>query len=174
MTRKSKHSPFQAIMFFLGAIMALFWSVGRIHGCVVYNIDVEDRLKRASDANTVEIAEQELDAALQGIDKHNLETGYTSILYRTPDEDLGFWYKNIVSAKKELAELPTESSPLEKTNVLMKLRETLLDNVSGGMQVTAPDGISIHPYNTFYGVLGTLGWLFMLVFGYWWFNREFI
>jgi len=166
------NSTFQKVMFFLGVIMALFWSVGRIVGCVTYDIDVGSRLKRASDANTVELAQQELDAAIKGIKERRLTSGYTSVLYNTPDEDLGFWYKNIKSASDELKQLPPESSQLEKTNVLMKLRETLLDSGEKGMSVTAPSGVSIYPNNVLYGALGTFGWLFFVVFGVWWFARE--
>lgn len=169
---KRKESTTQKVLFFMGLVMALVWTTGRVVGCVTYDIEVGDRLKRASDANSIELATQELDAALRGIKSRRLTTGYTSILYRTPDEDLSFWYRNIVSAQQELVQLPKDSTPLEKTNVLMKLRETLLDSGESGPHVTAPSGISIYPNNTLYSVLGTIGWVFFFVFGFWWFHRE--
>ncbi|MSR85432.1 hypothetical protein EXS71_03310 [Candidatus Uhrbacteria bacterium] len=39
---------------------------------------------------------------------------------------------------------------MEKTNLLMKLRQTLLDHKQSGEEVTEPSGMSIFPYNVLY------------------------
>jgi hypothetical protein len=106
-------------------------------------------LKRAADANTPHRAQEELKKALQYIEQHNLTKGYTSIFYKTPDEDVGFWYGNLKEADGELdrAVANKNMSQLEASNVLMKLRETLLDPAQHGQTVTEPSGISIYPYN---------------------------
>lgn len=76
----------------------------------------------------------------------------------------------MTSAYKELCDLPTDATPLEKTNVLMKLRETLLDSGGEGDVVTLPDGISVYPYNKAYAytALGLFGLmvLFMVLWFY--------
>ena len=87
---------------------------------------IRDSLKRAGDANTVELAKEELAYVISYLDKNNIKEGYTSVLWKTPDEDISFWYRNIIASKAELDSL-TNNSALEKTNVLMKLRETLID-----------------------------------------------
>lgn len=114
---------------------------------ITYNVNIEGYLKRAADANTVEMAKQELDRALSGIEQCSLTSGNSSVLWNTPNNDVTFWYNNIKESRKELGNIKEDASLTEQTNVLMKLRETLLDNVSkGGEIVTAPSGISLHPY----------------------------
>jgi hypothetical protein len=134
-----------------------------------YSQDCGGYLKRAGDANTVELAEKELTRAVNYVEANKLTSGYTSVVYRTPDEDMEFWYNNLKASQKELRELSPEATQLEKTNVLMKLRETLLDD---GQMVTAPDGVSVYPANAALGVLGILSTLMLLVFGFVWLAKE--
>jgi hypothetical protein len=113
-------------------------------------------LERAANANTIEMAENELSIALKYIEKEELTNGYTSVLWKTPDEDLGFWYSNIKTAYAELMSLPQQSSSLEKSNMLIKLRETLIDHGDKGDTLTVPQGISRYPQN---GLFGSIAWL---------------
>lgn len=114
--------------------------------------EVTGFLKRAGDANTVELANGELKKALTYLEQNNLTEGYTSILYRTPDEDVGFWYQNLKASQQELDKLGNSSS-LEKTNVLLKLRETVLDSGKKS-SVTVPDGLSVFPHNKRWVIMG--------------------
>lgn len=102
--------------------------------------DCTGHLKRAADANTIPIAEKELDITVKFLEKHHITEGSTSILLETPENDIGFWYQNLKASLNELNELPENASPFEKTNVLMKLRETLLDHDS----VTCPTEIQYY------------------------------
>lgn len=113
-------------------------------------------LKRAADANTTETAKVELQKAIKYLEDNNLTTGYTSVLWRTPDEDIEFWYKNLKASEAELLKVDSTTSSLEKTNILMKLRETLMDNGDKGDELTVPDGLSRYPNN---GLWGTLSWI---------------
>lgn len=116
-------------------------------------------LKRAADASTIETAELELGIALDYLEKENLTSGYTSVLWETPDEDIKFWYNNIKASKNELISLPKNSSNMEKSNMLIKLRETLLDHGDKGSEsITCPDGLSRYPNNLIFSLflLGTL------------------
>jgi len=120
---------------------------------VMFDRGCGGHLKRAADANSVEIATQELEVALTYMKENKLTEGYTSVIYTTPDEDVGFWYKNITASLEELKSLPPGASPLERTNVLMKLRETLLDKHDGSEKVTAPSGIAVFPANAMFAIL---------------------
>ena len=108
-------------------------------------------LKRASNANTIDLAKKELAIAVNYIEAKNLTSGYTSILYKTPDEDLGFWYINLKESLIELENLKSESA-LEKSNVLIKLRESLLSSGESS-SVIAPEGLSVFPNNKLWAFL---------------------
>lgn len=142
--RKRGNSTFVFGLFL--CIPAVFWI-----GCVVYNNIVFDihcggHIKRAADANTVKMAEDELNIAIKYLDENHITSGYTAVIYNTPDTDVGFWYNNLKSSREELGKVTEETSQLERTNVLMKLRETLLD----GNHVTMPNGIGAFPHNALY------------------------
>lgn len=149
--------------FFFGVILCipfLIWSGLRIYNSIVYDIHCGGHLKRAADANTVDTAKKELAEALKYLEDNKMTEGYTSVLWKTPSEDVGFWYQNLKSAHEELEKVTPETTQLERTNVLMKLRETLLDHGEKGDSVTAPGGISVFPSNTPYFIFG---WLTFLV-----------
>ncbi len=114
---------------------------------VSFDIYCTGRLKRAADANTVELAKEELTAATSYLESRKMTTGYTSVIYQTPDEDVGFWYKNLKASLEELQKVAPNATPLEKSNLLIKLRETILDH-HGSESVTEPEGISRFPFNS--------------------------
>ena len=120
---------------------------------VVKNIQMDRNcvgyLKRAADANTVELAKSQVNIAVKYMEDNDLTKGFTSIIYNTPDEDIGFWYGNIKAAADELNTLKSDATQLEKSNVLMKLRETLLD----GNRITCPSGIHKYPNNKLFALL---------------------
>jgi hypothetical protein len=113
-------------------------------------------LKRAADSNSVETAKSQLQMALRYMEDNNLTTGYTSVLWRTPDEDIAFWYNNIKDSELELSNVDSTTSSLEKSNMLLKLRETLLDGGEKGEVLTVPNGLSRYPNNLLWGVLRLL------------------
>jgi hypothetical protein len=138
-------------MKFILAVLVMI-SISIMSYCVVllvtFNQNCAGYLKRAADANTVETALSELQKSTKYLEDNGLTKGYTSIVYRTPDEDIEFWYNNLKASERELLKVDSLTSSLEKTNLLMKLRETLLDN-SGkhGDTLTCPDGLSRYPHN---------------------------
>lgn len=123
------------------------WGTVRIVKAVSFEQKCGGYLTRAANANTIDLAERELAVAIGHLDRNGIKTGYTSLIYRTPDEDIGYWYENLSASLKDLREIPAEASQLERSNVLMKLRETLLDNGSEGDSLTIPFGISVYPSN---------------------------
>ncbi len=146
-------------------LLVLFLSLAifRIYSSIVIKQELTGHLKRAADANSIELALAELTTSLDYIEKNNLTRGYTSIVYKTPDEDLEFWYKNLKASKEEL-EKTENSSSLEKTNVLLKLRETLLDEGEKGSRTTFPEGLSIYPNNKLFALLFLVSLLFIPIF----------
>ncbi|MDO8521107.1 MAG: hypothetical protein Q7S52_03250 [bacterium] len=130
----------------------------------IYEREVGGHLKRAADANTLQLAEQELVVAVNYLEKHQLTHGYTSIFFTTPDEDVGFWYTNLSASLSELKKLSTDTTRLEQSNTLIKLRETLLDQQQGDTSVTAPSGISRYPHNTLFFWWGWLSFIFSGLF----------
>ena len=129
---------------------------------IKFNQQCGGYLKQAADANTVELALERITIALDYIESHGLTEGYTSVLWKTEDENVGFWYRNINACREEL-ETGKGGTQLETTNLLMKVRESLLDNSGeGGDEITVPDGISRFPNNALWGVLRILSILLML------------
>ena len=89
--------------------------------------------------------------------KQAADAGYTSVLWTTEDENIGFWYENVKACKSEL-EACLNSSQLEQTNVLMKVRESLMD----GKELTIPNGISRYPNNAVWMIFGWLSSLLIV------------
>lgn len=116
--------------------------------------NVTGYLKRAANASTITIANEELTKAINYLESNELTEGSTSVWWSMPAEDIGFWYKNLKASQLELQSLNSDSV-LEKTNVLIKLRETLLNN-SSKESVTVPSGLSLFPHNML--------WFFLTVF----------
>ena len=113
-------------------------------------------LKRAAYASTVETAKDELQKSIQYLEDNELTSGYTSIIWRTPNDDIGFWYKNLKSTESELSKVDSTTSSVEKTNLLIKLRETLLDDSKNGNKVTTPNGLSRYPNNILWAILTSI------------------
>lgn len=151
----------------VGCVLGLLWVGTMIYNSIQFDRHCEGYLKRAADANTVEMAKEQLSLAVNYCEANGLTSGYTSVIYTTPDEDVAFWYKNLKSSLAELNAVSPNATQLEKTNVLMKLRETLLDTDNKGETiVTYPSGIPQFPYNR-----GYVGWcafscIMILLFGF--------
>ena len=113
----------------------------------VFSMGCGQYIKRASDANTIELAAQNLGIAVKYAEAHNLTNGNTGVILTQPENDIGFWYSNLKASMGELEKVKPETTLLERSNLLMKLRETLLDHKKEGVEVTHPAGIQIYPLN---------------------------
>ena len=125
---------------------------------IQFNQNCSGYLKQAADASTVELALDRINKALSYIEANNLTSGYTSVIYKTEDENVGFWYENIKQCKKELEE-SIDGSQLETSNVLMKVRETLTDENESGTTLTIPQGIWKFPNNTMWAFLNSFSFM---------------
>lgn len=151
--------------FILSLIFLLTWGGFRTVNSIQYNQDCGGHLKRAADANTTNMAKDELNTALKYLEEKGYTEGYTSVVYRTPDEDIGFWYNNLKASHDELAQIDSNTTQLEKSNVLIKLRETLLDHGDKSDSVTCPGGISIYPSNGVFFVWGWGSFILLIISG---------
>ena len=139
------------------------WGTVRTVKFIQFNHQCEAYLKRAADANTVEIAKDNLEKAIVYAEENNLTEGIVSVFMRNPKNDIGFWYDNMKACYDELDKLPEAATSLEKTNMLMKLRESLVDT-GESTNVTVPEGITVYPYNVLYFIWGWMSFILALVF----------
>lgn len=121
--------------------------------------DFKGYLKRAADANSLEMAEKELSKAIAYLNYHDLNTeagrnrgwhnDHTSVVYTSPDEQLSFFYENLTTSRNEVRTVLASSTatPTDRSNTLIKLRETLIDHETGGDVVTYPAGLAVYPRN---------------------------
>lgn len=103
-----------------------------------FNRACSGHLKRAGDANTIELAIKELDQAVSWLEYKGFTEGSCHIFFAMPSNDIGFWYRNLADSLKELKSVSPDASMLERSNILMKLRETLMDQNSQGSTITKP------------------------------------
>ncbi len=158
----------------IACISLVIWGGVRLYqDNITFNQNCKGHLKLAADANTVELAKQELAIAVKYCEDQGLTQGYTSIMYRTPDEDVKFWYTNLKASLNELNAVSADATQLEKSNVLMKLRETLLDNRNDGTSVTYPEGISIYPNNMAYCIWALISFIVAVIAGIGWFREDY-
>ncbi len=127
---------------------------------IQFGREIGGHMKRAATANTVDIAISEMQIVVDNMQARGYTHGYTSVIYTTPDEDVGFWYNNMVASLNELKKLPANATDLEKSNILMKLERTLESN---GKETTmvVPFGISRFPDNLLWGILLTIAIFFL-------------
>lgn len=151
-----------SILICMALITPVSCTVKSIHFCQ----DCAGYLKQAADANTAEIALERLNIALEYIERSNLTDGYTSVIWNTEDENVGFWYKNLKACQSELKEC-MNGTQLEKSNVLMKVRESLIDTTKDGTELTIPNGISRYPNNTVWMVFGWISILILIICPLW-------
>lgn len=122
-------------------------------GKLSFRWNCRDYLKRAADCSSVDTCREELDKAIRYAEDNGLTSGNSAAFIKTPECDVKFWYDNLVNASSALEDVLPESTPLEKSNVLMRVRETLLD----GNVVTCPPNIGYYPKVLSMYVINTLG-----------------
>ena len=142
-------------------IIPIFLYGAAIAKTINMNAECIGYLKMAADANSVELAEKHLSKGIEYLEKNNLKYGSTGIFFHTPGNNIEFWYENLKSAQIQLQEFEGDNE-LEESNVLMKLRETLLDEAGN---VTHPNMISYYPNHVFWFWLLVSGWILLPVGG---------
>lgn len=96
----------------MATLMFCAWSTVRIVKAVQFNMNCTQYIKRAADANTVELAKEELAKAISYAERNNLTEGVVSIFLQQPKNDIGYWYKNLTDAYNELENLSEDATSL--------------------------------------------------------------
>jgi hypothetical protein len=130
---------------------------------IVFRKEIGGYMENAAAANTIELATKEMEKVMAAIDTKKYPPGFTSSLYNTPDEDVGFWVTNMRSSLEELKQIKSDAASLEKSNVLIKLRETLTEKEKDKSSVRVPDGISVYPHNTLFALWGWISAVLAIV-----------
>ena len=147
----------KGLILLLCFIVPIFLYGTAITKTINMNAECIGYLKMAANANSVELAEKHLSKGIEYLEENNLKYGSTGIIFHTPDNNIEFWYENLKSAQIQLQEFESESE-LEESNILMKLRETLLDEAGN---VTHPNMISFYPNHIFWVWFLALGWILL-------------
>jgi len=131
-------------------------------------VGCKDYLKLAGDAPNVQKANEFLEKALVYMEKRGLTSGNSAFIFRTPSSDVGIWYNQIKGAQQTVANIigrGDAASQLEKDNVLMKIREVVLDQDEKGTTVTMPPNITIFPFQWLFLLTIVVGVLMIIVGG---------
>ena len=158
-------------MRFMFVVLAVCAGLGMfgamVNGCtsdITFDQEVESHLKAAADAQEVPLAQQELNIAITYLEGHGLTSGHTGIIYDTRATDIGYWYTNLKGCQHELSLITPETTALERSNVLMRLRSSLLDHGSEGEHVTLPEQVAIYPHQGLTIIGGFVAFLLCILF----------
>ena len=73
-----KNQKGSAVLVLLGFILCLSfvgWSGLRVYKSIIFNIEVGGHLKRAADANTIELAKEEMEIVVSYLEKSGMKSG---------------------------------------------------------------------------------------------------
>ena len=138
------------------------WATLRTVKAVQFDMHCHSYVHRAAGAMDIETSKTELAKAIDYIEQNNLTEGIVSIFFENPSNDVGFWYDTLKTAYNELDTFPEDATQLEKSNFMMRMRESFLE-------VGLPDGISIYPNNVLYfwwSILSLLGAVIFYILSY--------
>jgi len=128
----------------------------------------------------INFAKFELGTAIKYLEMKNMTQGYTSAFWKTPDEDVSFWYRNLKGAYNMLDSTSKCNPTITETNIiLLRLRQTLSHSRDGSESVIYPNGLSTYPDNKFWvwmywisAVLFIGGWFGLIA--YWMDDGDFL
>ncbi len=133
---------------------------------VQFSANCGDYIELSADANSVVLAEKHLTSAINYLEENNLTSGQAKWFVAYPKNDIGLWYENLKTAQSQLQEMIKDGNytELEQSNMLMKLRETLM-NGGESENITVPLAISLMPNGTLLVWLNSVLWMFAWALG---------
>lgn len=130
---------------------------------IVFDTQCKEYLSLAANANSIELARTNLDKAIQYIEQNQLTSGNTAFFIKGPSTDLTSWYANLKACQKEVWTMDVKKGTvLEETNLLMKLRESLM---SEGL-IIIPENIELHPNQLLYLIVFGCSILFCAIMSF--------
>ena len=133
---------------------------------IQFSANCGDYLELSADANSVVLAEKHLTTAINYLEENNLTSGQAKWFVAYPKNDISLWFENLKTAQMQLQKMIKDGNytELEQSNMLMKLRETLMDDGESA-SITLPLAISLWPNGTLLVWLNSVLWLFAWVLG---------
>lgn len=158
---------------FLGVFFLLLfvaWICARIALSITFDRDVANYLKQAAMADTIEVATESLSLAIENFEiRSAVRDGYTSLIVRTPNEDVRAWYFKLKTCLQELEAMRKGASQMEKKNMLLRVRSDLVVYYQViGPSPIVPSGIAVFPHNKLFAHWGWWSLVLTCVFGLWW------
>lgn len=154
-------------LFAVSIVVFIVWAGIRTKCYFEFQDKVEGYLDNYVKAGSVEVAQENLDAAIKSAEEMGLTEGQISVLCHNPKNNIGVWYQNLVKCRENLKEVAKQ--PLkEQSFVLQKQKQALSgekNGSSGSIDVKIPEGITIYPYNRFFFWLGLLSVIAAVTFG---------
>lgn len=148
----------------LGLMAFLAWAGVRIYYKIQFGQNCEDYISQAASSPDPGVAAAKLDTAIAYAERAGLTSGNTGVLFTYPTNDVGFWYRRMVDSRAIIRALPPNDAPLEISNTMMRVHETLVAGGKEGQRIVEPDGIEIAPHNAVFALWGWLSFLLMSVF----------
>lgn len=156
--KKCNKQKITTILTIVSVIIFIIWCIFQIKASYTLDVNFYQHLKRATNANTIDIAREELTYAVSYLEENNLTSGNTSFFLNIPENDIEFWYINLNAALYEFNNIPDDATILEKTNILMKFKKY-------GENYSQPFGISTYPYQKLYFLVGLISFFSSFILG---------
>lgn len=140
---------------------------------IQFSANCTNYLELSAEANSIVLAERHLTTAIDYLERNEITSGQARFFVKYPKNDIGLWYENLKTAQSQLQKMIADGdyNELEQSNMLMKLRETLLDEEC----VVLPLCVSLSPNGTLLLWLNLTMWLVWILGGFmcWWTWEEF-
>ena len=137
-----------SVGFYIRMCMLLFVLIVITFECVTtqkFKIEFLGHLERAANTTLTETALNELGIGVDYLEIKQMTSGFTSVVWNTPDEDVGYFYTNLKNAYANLHKINYTGTEIEKSNALLKLKESLIyNNGKHGDKVIYPDDLQYY------------------------------
>jgi len=160
------------VLAIVSLVAFLAWAAVRIYAGITFDINIDSYVAQAASSPSPQIAAEKLDAAVAGAVNAGLTKGNTGVFFTYPTNDVGFWYQRLVDSRAVLRGLAPNDTPLEISNTMMRVHESLTTHGKDGQSPISPEGISIAPHNVAFFWWGLLSFLAAVLFLGWWICTE--
>ncbi len=131
-------------LFIISIVSLAMWAIARINAVETFDDQIGGYLSNYAKSGTVEVAEQNLNAAIESAKVQGLTRGQISIFCKNPQNNIGLWYNNLLKSRDALKKASKEPL-ISQSIILEKQRNGTTDGNNFFLGI--PSGISIYPYN---------------------------